>query len=114
MQIFLLHAISLHWPSRKSLQKALDLQQTGSYIASVHSKNNDCRSSTLGLLIRKTRTERGMGVRELAEASGLSHPFILDIEKGARNASDDSLRRIAAALEIDPQLLIDAAKGGAK
>lgn len=50
-----------------------------------------------------------MTLVQLAEATGLSHPFISQLERGLAQPSLSSLRRIAAALETSPIGLIAAA-----
>ena len=44
------------------------------------------------------RRERGMTQKALAEAAGVSQPFIHDLENGNRNAKPETLACIAAAL----------------
>jgi transcriptional regulator with XRE-family HTH domain len=49
--------------------------------------------------IRQLRTERGLTMKELADRSDLSLPYIADIEHGRTNPSLKSLAAIAAGLE---------------
>ena len=48
--------------------------------------------------IRRIREERGLTQKALAEAAGVSAPFLFDLENGNRNAKPETLARIAAAL----------------
>ena len=51
--------------------------------------------------IRTYRKYRGMTMIELAEAAGISQPYLSDIENGKKTGSVDVLKRIAAALRVD-------------
>ncbi len=51
--------------------------------------------------VRIYRTYRGLSVSELAEAAGISQPYLSEIEKGRKTGSVDVLKRIAAALRVD-------------
>lgn len=51
--------------------------------------------------IRTYRTYRGLSVSELAEAAGISQPYLSEIEAGKKTGSVDVLKRIAAALRVD-------------
>lgn len=46
------------------------------------------------------RKKAGLSYRELAELAGVSHSFISDIERGARQGSEETVRRLAGALEV--------------
>ncbi len=52
----------------------------------------------LGACIRERRLERGMGLRELGRATGLSATFISKLEHGEANPTLGTLRKIANAL----------------
>lgn len=51
--------------------------------------------------IRTYRTYRKLSVSELAEAAGISQPYLSEIESGKKTGSVDVLKRIAAALKVD-------------
>jgi DNA-binding XRE family transcriptional regulator len=51
--------------------------------------------------IRTFRNYRKMTVSELAEAVGISQPYLSEIETGKKTGSVDVLKRIAAVLEVD-------------
>jgi len=51
--------------------------------------------------IRTYRKYRDMTMMELAEAAGISQPYLSDIENGKKPGSVDVLKRIAAALRVD-------------
>jgi DNA-binding XRE family transcriptional regulator len=50
--------------------------------------------------VRVWREFRGLKVRELAAAAGISGPFLSQIESGEREGSVDSLRKIAEVLRV--------------
>lgn len=52
------------------------------------------------LAVRKWRRRRGMSQEQLAERAGLHRTYISDVERGARNLSLESIRRLAHALEV--------------
>lgn len=56
--------------------------------------------------VRETRFDHVWSVRELAERSGLSERFIVEVEKGAANPSVLSLVALADALERKPYQLL--------
>lgn len=51
--------------------------------------------------VRVFRTYRGLSVSDLAEAAGISQPYLSEIETGKKTGSLDVLKRIAAALRVD-------------
>lgn len=51
--------------------------------------------------IRTFRNYRKMTVSELAEAVGISQPYLSEIETGKKTGSVDVLKRIAAVLNVD-------------
>ncbi len=70
----------------------------------------DKSSQRLGARVRELRRERGLTLVQLAEATGLSHPFLSQVERGLANFSLPSLRRIAVALETSPVELMAASE----
>ena len=63
--------------------------------------------SLLANKIKELRNRRGMSQEFLAEESGLSLRTIQRIEKGETNPTGESLKRLADALNISPDELID-------
>ncbi|WP_372516113.1 helix-turn-helix domain-containing protein [Streptantibioticus silvisoli] len=53
-----------------------------------------------GAAIRSIREARGLSLRRLASLAERTPSFLSRIETGQRQASDDTLRQIAAALGI--------------
>ncbi len=56
--------------------------------------------------IRVWREHRGLSVSGLAQAAGLSQPYLSQIETGARRAGAEKLERIAQALHVQPDDLV--------
>lgn len=61
----------------------------------------------LALRVKELRNQRGMSQEFLAEESGLSLRTIQRIEKGESNPTGESLKRLANALNVIPDELID-------
>lgn len=64
----------------------------------------------LGRAIQVLRVERGLARKELAEASGVSYPYLSEIENGKKRPSSESLLAIANALEMRPSELMERAE----
>ena len=60
----------------------------------------------LGSRIRKARADRHMSQAELADACGLSVPYISNIERGKKCFSVDILLRLAQALQVSTDKLL--------
>ena len=65
----------------------------------------------LGRAIKVTRTEQGLERKELARLSGLSYPYLSEIEKGTKRASTEALLPIARALGLRQSELLERAEG---
>jgi transcriptional regulator with XRE-family HTH domain len=62
--------------------------------------------------LKTMRTDKGWNVAELSEQSGVSKPYIWQIEDGRRkNPSGDVLRKLASALGTTVADLMDAPAG---
>jgi transcriptional regulator with XRE-family HTH domain len=64
----------------------------------------------LGAAVRARRDELGLTQEALALRSGLHQRWISNVETGKRNPSYESLRRLAAALDIETAELIARAQ----
>jgi len=51
--------------------------------------------------VRVWRSHRSLSSRELADRTGLSAPYISEIENGKKDGSVAAIRKIAAALGVD-------------
>ncbi len=62
--------------------------------------------------LRELRRLRVLTLRELEEKSGVSYNTIWRLENGYRQARPSTIRRLAAALQVDPAELVIVAEGG--
>lgn len=69
-------------------------------------ENSRIDTVELGSRIRQARTEQNMSQLELAEACGISVPYVSDIERGKKCFSVDILLRIAQALQVSTDWLL--------
>jgi transcriptional regulator with XRE-family HTH domain len=61
----------------------------------------------LGKKIRQFRAERGWSQRELSDHAVLSSSFISKVENGVVGAGKETIQRLAAALEVPPEVLTE-------
>jgi len=66
----------------------------------------------LGQAIRKHRERLELTQEELAEKAEVHRTYLADIERGTRNPSVESIRRVAYALRIPISDLFKTAEGG--
>src|SRR3954447_3604687 len=70
------------------------------------------RGLGLGSAVRRLRELHGVGQEILAERSGLSQGYLSQIESGTWTAvTEDVLARIAAALGVEPWMILAQAAG---
>src|ERR1700747_307454 len=62
-------------------------------------------ASDIGSIIRALRENAQVSVRQLAERSGVSNPYLSQVERGLRKPSADVLNQIAKALRISAEVL---------
>lgn len=60
----------------------------------------DYNSTITGQVIGKLRTQRGLSQEKLASGAGMARSHLAMIENGNKNATVDTLWRIAASLDI--------------
>jgi transcriptional regulator with XRE-family HTH domain len=60
---------------------------------------------SLGDYLREQRVANKLSLRQLAEAAGVSNPYLSQIERGLRRPSADVLHSIASALRISAETL---------
>lgn len=65
----------------------------------------DRRWLDLGAFIREQRRSGQLSLRRLSEMSGISNPYLSQIERGLRRPSADILQQIARSLEISAETL---------
>ena len=59
----------------------------------------------LGDYLKEQRIAAALSLRELAEQSGVSNPYLSMVERGVRNPSAQVLQQIAKALQISAEQL---------
>jgi len=62
-------------------------------------------ASDIGSFIRDLRENAEVSVRQLAERSGVSNPYLSQVERGLRKPSADVLNQIAKALRVSAEVL---------
>lgn len=62
-------------------------------------------ASDIGGFIRSQRELAQVSVRQLAEKSGVSNPYLSQVERGLRKPSADVLNQIAKALRVSAEVL---------
>ena len=60
-------------------------------------------------LVRALRRWRGKTQVQLAAETGLAQGYLSDLESGRRSGTDETMKTIAAKLNVDPSWLIDKA-----
>lgn len=61
-----------------------------------------------GGIIRRARSEKKLGLRELGRRIGRSHAYLGDIERGNRVPTEEILLELAAQIDIDPDEVLAA------
>ncbi len=61
--------------------------------------------SGIGQYIREQRTTAKVSLRQLAQATGVSNPYLSQIERGLRKPSAEILQQIAKGLRISAETL---------
>ena len=59
----------------------------------------------LGEFLREQRRSAQLSLRQLADAAGVSNPYLSQIERGLRKPSADILQQLAKALRISAETL---------
>ena len=65
----------------------------------------------LGQRLRLIRKENQLTLKELSQLSGLSVPYLSDMERGVVNPSVDTLQKVAGAYNISVKDMISGVKG---
>ncbi|MFI7436657.1 helix-turn-helix domain-containing protein [Micromonospora haikouensis] len=64
----------------------------------------------IGSVLRRVRQRQGRTLREVAEAAGVSLPYLSEVERGRKEASSEVLAAICRALGIDLSDLLEEAR----
>ena len=63
---------------------------------------------SFGLRLRPLRSRLGMSQEELAHLAELDRSYVGQVERGERNISLINISRLARALTVDPEILLQA------
>jgi transcriptional regulator with XRE-family HTH domain len=61
--------------------------------------------NSIGEYIREQREQARISLRQLAQAAGVSNPYLSQVERGQRNPSAEILQQIAKGLRISAEAL---------
>jgi transcriptional regulator with XRE-family HTH domain len=64
---------------------------------------------TVGDRVRELRLRQGQGVLSLARRAGISKAYMIKLEKGEANPSEEVIKRLAAALDVSAAVLLGEA-----
>lgn len=70
----------------------------------------DAAAEFFGRALAAVRSERGLKRMQLKERSGLSYPYISEIENGGKYPSQRAIQSLADALEMTPSELVARAE----
>jgi transcriptional regulator with XRE-family HTH domain len=70
----------------------------------------DLLRGVIGVALRRARTERGLTLRDVADAANVSVQYLSEVERGLKEASSEVLGAICAALGWTILDLLDAAR----
>lgn len=62
---------------------------------------------TFGQRVREQRDKLGLSQMALADEAGLHFTYVSSVERGERNISLENITRLAAALDVNPGVLVD-------
>lgn len=66
----------------------------------------------VGEAIRRIREEKGLSQEELANRAGIHRTYVGGVERGERNPTVESLKKIADGLGVEPEeILVEASEG---
>jgi transcriptional regulator with XRE-family HTH domain len=65
--------------------------------------------SSIGAYIKEQREQAKVSLRQLARATGVSNPYLSQVERGLRKPSADLLQQIAKGLRISAEALYEQA-----
>jgi len=60
-----------------------------------------------GLRLRQLRLQRGLSQEALAELADLDRTYVSSCERGRRNISLENIHRLAKALDVGPEALLN-------
>jgi transcriptional regulator with XRE-family HTH domain len=91
-------------------EQSRDTQDTGDTGDTGEAANDwETRRLTLGSFIREHRTRANLSLRQLAELTHLSNPYLSQIERGLHQPSVRVLKAISDALNVSAETLLTQA-----
>ena len=82
-----------------------DEERSGAFAGVPGVKELPDRLRELGEFIREQRSSNRLSLRRLSELSGISNPYLSQIERGLRKPSAEILQQLARALAIQAETL---------
>ena len=73
-------------------------------------KENMLPEEAIGLAVRDIRRNKSLSQEQLGFAANLHRTFVSDVERGARNPTVRTLWKIAEALGVRPQHIVEVAE----
>ena len=90
------------------IEKRVKVRLLASTISCIIAYQLNFALSVTKKLVRVWREHRGMIRKQLAESSGLSVPYLSQIETGKRKGSPEALAAIAKELGLSPDDIVDS------
>src|SRR5579863_891201 len=84
---------------------AVDLQLQAPNRDNADMRTVNVNVNAIGEYIRQQREQAKISLRQLAEAAGVSNPYLSQIERGLRRPSAEILQQIAKGLRISAEAL---------
>src|SRR2546429_9926243 len=66
----------------------------------------EAQREALGAFIREQRKRANLSLRQLAELTSLSNPYLSQVERGLHHPSVRGLKALSGALNVSPQTLL--------
>lgn len=68
----------------------------------------------LGRNVREWRKRRGLSQEQLALDADMKRSYVSDLERGTRNPTIKAIARLAAALSVEPEVLVRSSQSDAR
>lgn len=92
----------------------MDIQTSNEVINAVRNEQTVTKTfqARFGSVVRSQRLSAGFSQEELAHRSGLHRTYVTDVERGARNPSLNSIKKLSGALGVSLSELFRLVEGG--
>jgi DNA-binding protein len=84
------------------------------YIISNVKTRREVMNKNIGELIKQKRTENKMTLKDISEATDLSIGFLSQLERGLTSIAQDTLKKVAKALNVEMSYFMDQPKSKEK